>query len=54
MFMGVSSKVLQNEQRTVLIIQELCCFLLRKSTLLRILYWEERKVVSTVTKRSNR
>ena len=54
MFMGVSSKVLQNEQRAVFIIQELCCFLLRKSKLLRILYWKERKVVSTVTKRSNR
>ena len=54
MFMGVSSKVLQNEQGAVFIIQELYCFLFRESTLLRILYWKERKVVSTVIKRSNR
>ena len=36
--MGVSSKVLQNEQRTVFVIPEVYIFLLRKKTLLRILY----------------
>ena len=52
--MVVSSKVLQNEQRAVFVIPKMYSFLLRKSTLLRILYWEERKVVSTVARSSHR
>ena len=39
--MGVSSKVFQNEQRIVFFIQKMYDFLLRKSTLLRILYGKE-------------
>ena len=35
---GVSSKVLQNEQGAVFVIPKLYSFLLRKCTLLRILY----------------
>ena len=52
--MGVSSKALQNEQRAVFVISKLYNFLLRNSTLLRILYWKEYKVVSIVAKRGNR
>ena len=52
--MVVSSKVLQNEQRAVFVIPKMYSFLLRKSTLLRILYWKERKAVSTVARSSHR
>ena len=51
--MGVSTKVLQNEKRAVFVIPKLYIFLLRKSKLLRVLYWKERKVVSIVAKRGN-
>ena len=50
----VSSTALQKEQRTVFVIQKVYSFLLRKSTLLGILYWKEHKVVSIVTKRGDR
>ena len=53
MCMGVSYKVLQKEQRAVFVIPKIWSFLLRKSTLLRILYWTERKVVSIVAKRGD-
>ena len=52
--MRVASKILQNEQRAVFVIPKLYIFLLRKSMLLRILYWKTRKVVLIVAKRSNR
>ena len=51
--MGVYSKVLQSEQRAVFVILKLYNFLLRKSTLLRFLFWKECKVVSIVAKRGN-
>ena len=54
MFIGVSSKVFQKEQRAVFVIPKVYSFLLRKSTLLRILFWKERKVVSIVAKRGDR
>ena len=38
MCIGASSKVLQKEQRAVFVIPKVYSFLLRKSTLLRILY----------------
>ena len=50
----VSSKVLQKEQRAAFVIPQVHSFLLRKSTLLRILYWKERKVVSIVAKCGDR
>ena len=53
MCIGVSSKVLEKEQRAVFAIPTVCCFL-RKSTLLRYLYLKERKVVSIVAKRGDR
>ena len=40
MCIGVSSKVLQKEQRAVFVIPKVYSFLLKKSTLLRILYWK--------------
>ena len=40
---GVSSS-LTNEERAVFAIPRVFNFLMRKSTLLRILYWKERKV----------
>ena len=52
--MGISSKVLQNEQRAAFVIPKLYNFLLRKSTLLRVLHWKERKVVSIVANPGNR
>ena len=45
--------VFQYEQRVVFFIPKLYSFLLRKSTLLRILYWTERKIVSIVVKGGN-
>ena len=54
MCIEVSSKVLQKEQRAVFVIPKVYSFLLRKSTLLRILYWKECKVVSIVAKRGDR
>ena len=54
MCIGVSSKVLQKEQRVVFVIPKVYSFLLRKSTLLRILYSKERKVLSIVAKRGDR
>ena len=51
---GVSSKVLQKEQRPVFVIQKVFSFLLRRRTLLRILYRKERKIVSIVAKRGDR
>ena len=54
MCIGVSSKVLQKKQRAVFVIPRLYSFFLRKSTLLRILYWKEHKVVSVVAKRGDR
>ena len=51
---GVSSKVLQKEQRAVFVIPKVYSFLLRKSTLLTILYQKERKLVSIVAKRGDR
>ena len=50
----VSSTALQKEQRAVFVIQKVYSFLLRKSTLLGILYWKEHKVVSIVAKRGDR
>ena len=52
--MGVSSKVLQNEQRAVFVVPKLYSFLIRNSTLFGILYWKERKVVSIVAKCGNK
>ena len=52
--MGVSSSVLQNEQRRVFVIPKVYSFLLRKSSPMRILYRKERKVISIVAKRGNR
>ena len=52
--MGVTSKVLHNEQRTIFVIPKVHSFLLRKSTLLRILYWKELKAVSIAAKRGKR
>ena len=46
--------MLQKEQRAVLVIPKVNSFLLRKSSLLRILYWNEGNVVSIVTKRGDR
>ena len=54
MCIGVSSVALQKEQRAVFIIPKVNSFLLRKSTLLRILYWKECKVVSIVAKCGDR
>ena len=51
---GVSSKVLQKMQRAVFVIPKVYSFLLRKSTLLRILFWKERNVVPLVAKRGDR
>ena len=48
MCMGVSSKVVQNEQRAMFVIPKAYSFLLRKSTLLRTFYWKERKVILIV------
>ena len=53
MCIGVSSKVLEKEQRAVFAIPTVCCFL-RKSTLLRYLYLKEHKVVSIVARRGDR
>ena len=50
MCIGVSSKVLQKEQRAIFSIPRVYSFLLRKSMLLRILYWKEHKVVPIVAK----
>ena len=50
----VSFKVLQKEQSAEIVILKVYSFLLRKSTLLRILYWKECKVVSIVAKRGDR
>ena len=52
--MGVSSSVLQNEQRRVFVIPKVYSFLLRESSPWRILYRKERKVISIVAKRGNR
>ena len=52
--MGVSSKLLKNEQSTVFVVPKVYSFLLRKNMLLRILFWKYRKVVSIVAKRVNR
>ena len=54
MCIGASSEVLQKEQRAVFAIPNVFSFLLTKSTLLRILYWKERKAVSIVAKRGDR
>ena len=54
MCIGVSDKVLQKEQRVVFVIPKVQSFLLRKSILLRILHWKERKVVSIVAKYDDR
>ena len=54
MCIGVSYKVLQKEQRVVFVIPKVQSFLLRKSILLRILHWKERKVVSIVAKYGDR
>ena len=42
MCIEVSCKVLQKEQRAVFVIPKVYSFLLRKSTLLKILHWKER------------
>ena len=47
---GVSSKVLQKEQKAVFVTPKVYSFLLRKSTLLRIFYRKECKVMSIVAK----
>ena len=52
--MGVSAKALQNEQKALFVIPKLYSFSLRKSTLLRILYWKEYKAVSIVAKHGSR
>ena len=54
MCIGVSSKVLEKEQRAVFVIPTVYSFLLRKSTLLRYLYLKEHKVVSIVARRGDR
>ena len=54
MCIGVSSKVLQKEKRAVFVIPKVYSFLLRKTTLLRILYRKERNAVSIVAKRGDR
>ena len=53
MCIRVSSKVLQKEQGAVFVITKVYSFFLRKSTLLRILYSKERKVLSIVAKRGD-
>ena len=50
----VSPKVLQKEQRAVFVIPKAYSFLLKKSAILRILYWKERNVVSKVAKRGEK
>ena len=39
--------------KTEFVIPKVFHFLLRKNTLLRILYWKEKKIVSIVAKRGN-
>ena len=46
--------MLLEEQRAVFVIPKVYSFLVRKSTLLRILSWKERKVVSIAAKRGDR
>ena len=52
--MRVSSIVLQNEERAVIIFPKVHRFLLKKITLLRIVYCKERYAVSIVARRDNR
>ena len=46
--------MLQNEHRAVFVISEVYRFLLRKSMLLKILYWKERKLQPVVARRVDR
>lgn len=46
--------MLQNEHRAVFVISEVYRFLLRKSMLLKILYWKERKLQPVVARRADR
>ena len=54
MCIEVSPKELEKEQRAVFVFPKVNRFFLRKYTLLKNLYWKERKVVSIVAKRGDR